>query len=53
MTSINQHTRYYSTTPNLAQMQYTTNLTAPCDPRCEITVTTECKQTKHRHIAYF
>ena len=53
MTSIKRHTRYYSTTLYLAQVQYTTNLAVPCDSRCEITVTTECKQTKHRHIAYF
>jgi hypothetical protein len=33
--------------------QYTTNLAVPCDSHCEITVTTECKQTKHRHITYF
>jgi hypothetical protein len=34
-------------------VQYTTNLAVPYDSRSEITVTTECKQTKHRHIAYF
>ena len=53
MTSIKRHTRYYSSTLYLAQVQYTTNLADPCDFRCENTVTTECKQTKHRHIAYF
>ena len=53
MTSIKRHTRYYSITLLLAQVRYTTNLAVPCDPRCEITVTTECKQTKHRHITYF
>ena len=53
MTSIKRHTPQYSTTLYLAQVWYTTNLAVPCDSRCEITVTTECKQTKHRHIAYF
>ena len=53
MTSIKRHTRYYSITLYLVQVRYTTNLAGPCDSRCEITVTTECKQTKHRHIAYF
>jgi hypothetical protein len=53
MTSIKRHKRYYSITLLLAQVRYTTNLAVPCDPRCEITVTTECKQTKHRHITYF
>ena len=52
MTSIKRHTRYYSITLYLAQVQCTTNMAVPCDSRCEITVTTECKQTKHRHITY-
>ena len=53
MTSIKRHTRFYSISLYLAQVRYTTNLAVPCDSRCEITVTTECKQTKHRHITYF
>jgi hypothetical protein len=53
MTSIKRHTRYYSISLYLAQVRYTTNLAVPCDSHCEITVTTECKQAKHWHIAYF
>jgi hypothetical protein len=41
MTSIKRHTRYYSIT--LSQVRYTTIMAVPCDSRCEITVTTECK----------
>jgi hypothetical protein len=52
-TYLKRHTRYYSITLYLAQVQYTINLAVPCVSRCEITMTTECKQTKHWHIAYY
>ena len=50
MTSIKRHTRYYSTTLCLAQVQCTTNLAVPCDSRCAITVTTKCKREQNTGI---
>jgi hypothetical protein len=49
---IHGRTRYYSISLYWAQVRHTTNLVVPCDSRCEITVTAQCKQTKRRHIAY-